>query len=376
GISRSAPFKPPTALNRDVSLCLTFFSDVCLIQDMQLRRMTGSAKLSHGLYHLEQPVDTSQPKHFSAATSQDFDVWHFRLGHVSHSKVPLLKNLCLDIDTNSSIPCDTCHFARQKRLPFPSSTSVAQQSFELIHVDIWGPNPIPSYDGFKYFLTIVDDFTRMTWLILLPAKSDARPKLQAFCSYVERQFQTTVKRIRSDQGREFEMTEFFNRTGILHELSCVETPQQNSRVERKHQHILAVARALKFQSNLSPSFWSDCVKHSVFLINRVPTIVLGNQTPFQKLYNKPPDLSDLKVFGCLCFASTLANHRSKFDSRARKGVFLGFQPGMKGYKIYDLLTHDIFVSRDVQFYEHVFPFKDQSQNQNQTSPYANPIDPT
>ncbi|CAL1361098.1 unnamed protein product [Linum trigynum] len=169
------------------------------------------------------------------------------------------------------------------------------------------------------------------------------------------------------------MTDFFNHTGILHEQSCAETPQQNSKVERKHQHILSLARALKFQSNLPPAFWAVCVRHSVYLINKVPTIVLGNLTPYEKLYKQKPDLSDLKVFGCLCFASTLSNNRAKFDSRSRKGVFIGYQRGIKGYKIYDFSTHDVFVSRDVQFHENVFPFH--NQNPDHSPPYSTPSDP-
>ncbi|CAN1833819.1 Retrovirus-related Pol polyprotein from transposon TNT 1-94 [Linum perenne] len=145
-------------------------------------------------------------------------------------------------------------------------------------------------------------------------------------------------------------------------MTCVETPQQNSKAERKHQHILNIARALKFQANLPPEFWADCVRHAVFLINRVPSPVLKNKTPFEILYHKPPALEDLKVFGSLCFATTITAQRTKFDSRARKGIFIGYTPGIKGYKIYDLITHSTFVSRDVIFYESVFPFYDLSQH--------------
>ncbi|CAL1397374.1 unnamed protein product [Linum trigynum] len=336
------------------SLSLTFHSNLCVIQDLEQKRVTGSARLTNGLYYLE---DTSNPKTFTVASSNTFDLWHFRLGHLSHSKIPYLHQFCTSIETQRGLPCDVCHFAKQRRLPFPLSQSVTTHAFELLHVDIWGPNPLPSYDSFKYFLTIVDDFSRMTWVILLQLKSEARPKLIAFCNQMQRQFQTQIKRIRSDQGKEFEMNDYYDSQGIIHEMSCVETPQQNSKVERKHQHILAVARALKFQADLPPGFWSDCIKHAVYLINRVPSSVLNNQTPHEKLHNSPPDLTDLRVFGCLCYASSLANHRTKFQPRARKGVFLGYKAGIKGYKIYDLDSHDVFVSRDVIFYESHFPFK-------------------
>jgi hypothetical protein len=80
-------------------------------------------------------------------------------------------------------------------------------------------------------------------------------------------------------------------------------------VERKHQHILNVGKALLFQSKLLPSFWSYAIVHVVFLINRVPSPLLKNQSPYFVLHHQLPNLNYFKVFGCLCYASTLQNHR-------------------------------------------------------------------
>jgi hypothetical protein len=67
------------------------------------------------------------------------------------------------------------------------------------------------------------------------------------------------------------MKDFFSTQGIIHQLSCVETPQKNSMVKRKHQHLLIVARSLRFQSNLPLPFWTDCVLIATHIINRIPT---------------------------------------------------------------------------------------------------------
>ena len=164
------------------------------------------------------------------------------------------------------------------------------------------------------------------------------------------------KTIRTDNGSEFLLPAFYASKGIIHQKSCVETPQQNARVERKHQNILNVGRALLFQSKLPKSYWSYVVLHAVFLINRVTTPLLNNKSPFQMLYNNIPDPTIFKVFGSLCFASTLQAHRTKLQPKARKSVSLGYKSGYKGYVLLDIHDHTIFISRNVTFYEHILPY--------------------
>ena len=338
---------------------VVFFDTKCLILQKCQFRMIGAARYCNGLFYLQPPSGVQSCHSFShniVGSSALPTLWHHRLGHTSDRILKHLSTKYSDIDFHCSQPCDTCHFAKQKKLPFPHSNRKSSSFFELIHVDVWGPVAISSIDGFKYFLTVVDDFRRFTWIHLLKYKSDVKTILPSFIQLIETQFTVKLKRIRSDNGKEFYLTDFFNNKGIFHETSCVETPQQNSIVERKHQHLLNVSRALLFQAHLPTPFWSFAVKHATHLINRLPSPLLHFKSPYELIHGNLPDLTHLRVFGCLAFATTLFAGRTKFDKRAVKTVFLGVKPGTKGFILYDIVTKSTFISRNVIFYENSFPY--------------------
>jgi hypothetical protein len=253
--------------------------------------MIGTAELKHGLYILTTPLVSlphTPPSHsINSITStsvnkpNDHVLWHMRFGHVSDEKLFEINKIFPSVKYQSSpLPCDICFYAKQKRLPFPHSTHVSQSIFDIVHMDIWGPIATPSMLGYKYFLTVVDDKSRFTWIFLMKYKSETSNLIKSFVKMIQTQFKITIKCIRSDNGTEFLLRDFYAETGILHQTSCVGTPQQNGIVERKHQHILGVTRALLFQSTLPKCFWSHTVSHAIHIINRLPTPFLQNKSPY------------------------------------------------------------------------------------------------
>jgi len=196
-------------------------------------------------------------------------------------------------------------------------------------------------------------------------KDEAMSIIKSFTSMAKTQFASTVKTIRTDNalelGSSHEALDFFAKSGIVHQTSCTQTPQQNGVVERKHKHLLEVSRALLFQSSLPIKYWGECVLTATYLINRMPTKVLGGRTPYEVLNGKPPCYDHLRAFGCLCYMSTLKHGRDKFQLRAKPCVFMGYPFGKKAYKVMDLETHIFHVSRDVVFHEAIFPFASEQQ---------------
>lgn len=180
---------------------------------------------------------------------------------------------------------------------------------------------------------------------------------------MDTQFHAKIKCFRSDNVKEFcegALQVFFQKQGISHQRSCAYTPQQNGVVERKHRHLLETARALSIQSKVPLKFWGDCILCAVYIINRMPLKVLGDHSPYFKLYQQQPVLDHLKTFGCLCYIATPKPHRTKFDVRAKPGVFLGYDIHHKGYKVLDIAAQTISISRDVVFHEKHFPYLFQS----------------
>lgn len=141
---------------------------------------------------------------------------------------------------------------------------------------------------------------------------------------IETQFNKKVKTVRRDNGLELtstNMQRFYKEKGITMELTCTYTPQPNGVVERKHRHILVVARALRFHSGLPIHFWGECILTAVYIINRLPSKAINNRTPYEIMLGKKLDYANLKVFCCLVYALK-KRREGKFDERGGELAFL------------------------------------------------------
>lgn len=137
----------------------------------------------------------------------------------------------------------------------------------------------------------------------MESKSNPFSLLKAFIAMVKTQFHTIIQNIRSDNALELGSSladiYFFSKHGIIHQTSCPHTPQQNGVVERKYKTLLETSRALLFQSKVPIRFWGDCLLTTTYIINRFPSRLLNNKSPYELLYGKVPSYSHLRTFGCL-----------------------------------------------------------------------------
>jgi hypothetical protein len=192
----------------------------------------------------------------------------------------------------------------------------------------------------------------------LKTKNEVLSHFQEFSNFIENHYSAKVKIFRSDNGTEYvnkNFTEFFKQKGILHQTTCINTPEQNGIFERKNRHLLEVTRSLLFQNNIPKIYWSDAVLTATYLINRLPSPRLKNMSPLEILKGRKIDLDHIRVFGCTCFVHI--KRHDKLDTNSVKIIFLGYSSEKKGYKCYDPKNHKLYISRDVSFVENEPYFK-------------------
>ncbi|KAK9182734.1 hypothetical protein WN944_025880 [Citrus x changshan-huyou] len=145
--------------------------------------------------------------HSSRVSSTSINILHRQLGHPSSKVLKHVLTSCkhLQLSNKTQIPdfCDACQYGKVHKLHFGVTEIKTASPLELIHTDLWGPAPITSLNGYKYYISFIDDYSRYTWVYPLKAKSQALSVFIIFRTQVEKQFETTIKILQSDWGGEF-----------------------------------------------------------------------------------------------------------------------------------------------------------------------------
>lgn len=331
--------------------------DTLMLFDRQGDLMAKTRRSMNRLYKVILEVD--KPLTLYLASCADSTIWHARLGHINVEAMRLMakKELVNGLPNVGVITetCISCLRGKQSRKPFPQATSFrASKPLELIHADLCGPITPSTPSHKKYVFVLIDDYSRYMWTLLLSEKSEAFEGFKRFKILVESETHSKVKTLRTDRGGEFishELKKYCDKHGINRHLTAPYSPQQNGVVERRNRTLMEMTRSILKHMNMPNYLWGEATRHATYLINRVTTRALNGMTPYECLRGRKPNLSHLKVFGCVCYARTETAGRRKLDDRSRVLVHLGTEPGSKSYRLYDPLSKRIVVSRDVTFSE-------------------------
>lgn len=167
--------------------------------------------------------------------------WHSKLGHSNVSIVKkVLNNNNISFQKNS-VPyiCTYCQMCKSHKFAFPVSETNYTKPLELIASDLWGPAPINTDYGYKYYVSFVDAYSRYVWIYFLGSKYETHNVVLQFIAQAEKQINCQLKVMQTDGGSEFQpLKEYFQRKGIIHRITFLYTSEQYGLVEEKHRHIV------------------------------------------------------------------------------------------------------------------------------------------
>ncbi|GJV96393.1 retrovirus-related pol polyprotein from transposon TNT 1-94 [Tanacetum coccineum] len=251
--------------------------------------------------------------------------------------------------------CSACALGKSSKKPHkPKSEDTNQEKLYLLHMDLCGPMRVASVNGKKYILVIVDDYSRFTWVKCLRSKDEAPAFIINFLKMIQVRLKETVCRIRTDNGTEFvnqTLREYYEKVGISHETSVARSPQQNSVVERRNRTLIEAARTMLIYAKAPLFLWAEAVATACYTQNRSMIRRRHGKTPYELLHDKPPDLSYLHVFGALCYPTNDSENLGKLQPKADIGIFIGYAPTKKAFRIYNRRTRRIIETIHVDFDE-------------------------
>ncbi|GJV18734.1 retrovirus-related pol polyprotein from transposon TNT 1-94 [Tanacetum coccineum] len=230
--------------------------------------------------------------------------------------------------------CSACSMGKSKKKPHkPKSEDTNQEKLYLLHMDLCGPMHVVKF---------------------LRSKDEAPDFIIKFLKMIQVRLKVTVRRIRTYNRTEFvnqTLREYYEKIGISHETSVALSPQQNSVVERRNHTLIEAARTMLIYAKASLFLWAEAVATACYTQNRSIVRLRYGKTPYELLHDKPPDLSFFHVFGALCYPTNDSENLGKLQPKADIGIFIGYAPTKKAFRIYNRRTRRIIETIHVDFDE-------------------------
>ncbi|GJS93818.1 retrovirus-related pol polyprotein from transposon TNT 1-94 [Tanacetum coccineum] len=298
----------------DLDLEVAFRKHSCYVRDVDgVELLKGSRDSNLYTISVEDMMKSSLICLLSKASKNKSWLWHLRLNRLNFGTINDLARKYLvrglpRLKFEKDHLCTACQLGKSKKYTHkPKSENTIMEVLHTLHMDLCGPMRVQSINGKKYILVIMDDYSRFTWVKFLRSKDETLEFVIKFLKQIQVGLNKTVRYIRTDNATEFVnqvLTEFYERVGIFHQKSVLRTPQQNGVVERQNRTLVEAARTM------------------------------------------------------LIFSKSLIEDLRKLKAIADIGIFVGYAPNRKGYRIYNKRTRRIMEIIHVQFNElikHMYP---------------------
>ncbi|GJT29542.1 retrovirus-related pol polyprotein from transposon TNT 1-94 [Tanacetum coccineum] len=229
-------------------------------------------------------------------------LWHRRLSHLNFGAINHLARHGLvrglpKLKFKKDHLCSACAMGKSKKKPHkPKSEDTNQEKLYLLHMDICGPICVASVNGKKYILVIVDDYSRFTWVKFLSSLSTA-----------------------------------------------------NGVVERRNHTLFEAARIMLIYAKAPLFLWAEAVATACYTQNRSIIRLRHDKIPYELLHDKLLDLSFFYVFGALCYPTNDSENLGKLQPKVDIGIFIGYAPTKKAFRIYNRRTRRIIETIHVDF---------------------------
>ncbi|CAI7819771.1 unnamed protein product, partial [Closterium sp. NIES-53] len=296
-------------------------------------------------------------------------LWHHRLGHPSLLRLRSMASRVLVSGLPRSLPplppgpgptCVPCVEGRQRAAPHSSQFPPTEAPLQTLHMDVWGPARVRGQGHERYFLLVVDDYSRYTTVFPLRSKGDVTEALidwiRAACLQLRRSFGSDfpVLRLHSDRGGEFSsglLRAYCCARGIRQTFTLPDSPQQNGIAERRIGMVMDVARTSMMHAAAPHFLWPFAVRYAAHQVNLQPRVSMPETSPALLWTGKVGDASAFRVWGSQAFVRDLS--ADKLSPRAAPCVFLGFPPDAPGWQFYHPTSRRVLSSQDVTFDESV-----------------------
>ena len=272
--------------------------------------VVGKANHETRLYSFSHFVPKSTSLALLTHSNTQSKLWHDRFGHLNYRYLQQLSSKEMVIGLPqvqfSEGVCPGCEAGKHPKEKYDKGKSwKASTILELVHSDVAGPFPVPSFGKARYVLTFIDDYSCYTWVFFLIHKSEVFDKFIIFKAQVEKQSRKVIKILRTDNGREYvnsRLIDFCTHEGIDLQHLVAYTPQQNGIAERKNRTLKEMTNCMLQHKSLDQVFWAEAMCCANYIQNRSPHKALDGTTPFEEWCGRKPSVNHFKVFGCTAWA--------------------------------------------------------------------------